>query len=193
MDFCCQSWWQSRLCNKYTIHSLNRCSLSFVYLSTFRLSFFLILSLSFTHILTFSLTRSLSFSFSLVLSSSFILYVLFFFYFYFSPLNCVDSNRVIIGLLKNSSCRLFTLFLAFVSFLLFSLSVHLSHSHFHSLFLSRSLSFYSFSRHQIVMYQNKLNILFTSSLNSVKIFHTFRWRQYNSKSLIIIIQYRSLL
>lgn len=149
MDFCCQSWWQSRLCNKYTIHSLNRCSLSlslsFVYLSTFRLSFFLILSLSFTHILTFSLTRSLSFSFSLVLSSSFILYVLFFFYFYFSPLNCVDSNRVIIGLLKNSSCRLFTLFLAFVSFLLFSLSVHLSHSHtsIRSFSLARSLSILS--------------------------------------------------
>lgn len=122
----------------------------------------------FSHSLTFFLFLTRSFIFIYTLRS------IFFFYFYFSPLNCVDSNRVIIGLLKNSSCRLFTLFLAFVSFLLFSLSVHLSHSHFHSLFLSRSLSFYSFSRHQIVMYQNKLNILFTSSLNSVKIFHTFR-------------------
>lgn len=115
MDFCCQSWWQSRLCNKYTIHSLNRCSLSLflslIFLSASRLSFFLILSLSFTHIL--------SFSHSLILPFSLTPYVLFF-YFYFSSLNCVDLNRVIIGLLKNSSCRLFTLpRLRFFSFLYF--------------------------------------------------------------------------
>lgn len=45
-------------------------------------------------------------------------------------------------------------------------------SFFSSIYLSRSIS-HSHSL-VIVMYQNKLNILFTSSLNSVKIFHTFR-------------------
>lgn len=67
-----------------------------------------------------------------------------------------SSNKVC--LLKNSSYSTF-LPRPFFSF-------------FFSIYLSRSIS-HSQSL-VIVMYQNKLNILFTSSLNSVKIFHTFR-------------------
>lgn len=129
----------------------NKCSslslsLFRIFLSAFRLS------------LTFSL--SLSFVHNHSLFHTYLLRSFFFFLLFTLMRGLKSSNKVC--LLKNSSYSAFLLlrsrffFLFFCQFIFLVLSI----SHSHSLV--------------IVMYQNKLNILFTSSLNSVKIFHTFR-------------------
>lgn len=128
----------------------NKCSSLSFSLPRFPLSF-----PSFTHFLTLTLfrTQSLSLFHTYLLRS-------FFFLLFTLMRGLKSSNKVC--LLKNSSYSAFLLlrsrffFLFFCQFIFLVLSI----SHSHSLV--------------IVMYQNKLNILFTSSLNSVKIFHTFR-------------------
>jgi len=112
---------------------------------------------SFTHFLSLTLFHIQSLSHSITLPFILILCILFFLLF---TLMCglKSSNKVC--RLKNSSYSTFLLRLRLFSFFHQFISLVLSISHSHSLV--------------IVMYQNKLNILFTSSLNSVKIFHTFR-------------------
>lgn len=126
----------------------NKCSslsLFRIFLSAFRLSLTFSLSLSFVH-------NHSPFHTYLLRSFFFLLFTL--------MRGLKSSNKVC--LLKNSSYSAFLLlrsrffFFFFCQFIFLVLSI----SHSHSLV--------------IVMYQNKLNILFTSSLNSVKIFHTFR-------------------
>lgn len=129
----------------------NKCSsLSF---SHFPLSF-----PSFTHFLSRSLSHTISFALN---HSPFHTYPLHSFFLLFILMRGLKSSNKVC-LLKNSSYSAFLLPRSrpFFSFFFVNLSLVLSISHSHSLV--------------IVMYQNKLNILFTSSLNSVKIFHTFR-------------------
>lgn len=105
-----------------------------------------------------SLSHSHSLSYTITLSFTLIFCVLFFFLLFTLMRGLKSSNKVC--LLKNSSYSAFLLLRSFFSFFCQFIFLVLSISHSHSLV--------------IVMYQNKLNILFTSSLNSVKIFHTFR-------------------
>lgn len=132
----------------HNTHSLISAPLS-LSLSHFPLSF-----PPFTHFLTLTLFRTQSLSLSHLSSA-------FFFFLLFTLMRGLKSSNKVC-LLKNSSYSAFLLlrsrffFLFFCQFIFLVLSI----SHSHSLV--------------IVMYQNKLNILFTSSLNSVKIFHTFR-------------------
>lgn len=119
------------------------------------LSLFRIFLSAFRLSLTFSLSLSFVHNHSL-----FHTYLLrsFFFLLFTLMRGLKSSNKVC--LLKNSSYSAFLLLRSFFSFFCQFIFLVLSISHSHSLV--------------IVMYQNKLNILFTSSLNSVKIFHTFR-------------------
>lgn len=105
-----------------------------------------------------TLSHSHSLSYTITLSFTLIFCVLFFFLLFTLMRGLKSSNKVC--LLKNSSYSAFLLLRSFFSFFCQFIFLVLSISHSHSLV--------------IVMYQNKLNILFTSSLNSVKIFHTFR-------------------
>lgn len=131
--------------------SLINASLSF---SHFPLSF-----PSFTH---FSLSLSLVLFRTQSLSLSHLPSAFVFFLLFILMRGLKSSNKVC--LLKNSSYSALSTsspprpFFSFFFRQFISLALSISHSH--------SLV--------IVMYQNKLNILFTSSLNSVKIFHTFR-------------------
>lgn len=151
--FCQSSGDNLALCITNTQYALaNKCSsLSF---SHFPLSF-----LSFTQLFSLAFFHTQYLSHSIILPFILILCILFFFLLFTLMRGLKSSNKVC--LLKNSSYSTF-LPRPFFSF-------------FFSIYLSRSIS-HSQSL-VIVMYQNKLNILFTSSLNSVKIFHTFRWRQ----------------
>lgn len=134
------------------MHSLISAPLSLfrTFLSAFRLS----LTFSLALFRTQSLSHSITLPFTLTLCIHFFLL--------FTLMSGLKSSNKVC-LLKNSSYSAFLLPRSrpFFSFFFFvNLSLVLSISHSHSLV--------------IVMYQNKLNILFTSSLNSVKIFHTFR-------------------
>lgn len=134
----------------HNTHSLISAPLSLsLSLSRFPLSF-----PSFTHFLTLTLFRTQSLSLSHLSSA-------FFFFLLFTLMRGLKSSNKVC-LLKNSSYSAFLLLRSrfFFSFFCQFIFLVLSISHSHSLV--------------IVMYQNKLNILFTSSLNSVKIFHTFR-------------------
>lgn len=129
----------------------NKCSSLSLSFSHFPLSF-----PPFTQFSSLILFHAQSLSHSITLPIILILCTLFFLLFTLMR-GLKSSNKVC--LLKNSSYS--TFLLRPRPFFLF-FSIYLSRS------ISHSQSFV------IVMYQNKLNILFTSSLNSVKIFHTFR-------------------